>query len=62
MTRKPDQLDMAIRREVLTIRRQVTDARLAIRRWEPRPCPPTKRDGTNIDRPTSKRRPGKQMT
>ena len=39
MTRKPDQLDMAIRREVLTIRRQVTDARLAIRRWEPRPCP-----------------------
>ena len=32
MTRKPDQLDMAIRREVLTIRRQVTDARLAVRR------------------------------
>lgn len=39
MSRKPDQLDMALRREVITIRRNFTDARLRIRKWEPRPCP-----------------------
>lgn len=35
--RKPDQLDMALRRELLTIRRNFTDARIRVRRWEPAP-------------------------
>lgn len=34
-----DQLDMALRREVITIRRNFTDARNRARRWEPRPQP-----------------------
>ncbi len=34
-----DQLDVALRREVITIRRNFTDARNRARRWEPRPQP-----------------------
>lgn len=35
--RRIDQLDMALRLEVITIRRNFTDARNRARRWEPRP-------------------------